>query len=526
MYNLSWNDAPAGKPILSKSEIIDYSKHFGQATQELLDFLERFNFDEWICMELFVDYIYGKIDKKGEVGSDAVAYLGIITTTFFTDEGEIALDKYIGKDKFPYPEDRPSFQTFDDCPLWVIQVIEKQKQDVGCLFFMPAIFWKDAQMRDDSYGYEKYGVWDKYNKWYREPFGKSPWQNLYWRKRLGKYSPNFIERDTSSAIEFGIMLPQFDQWTNRVLFYEYQNPATVYYHDLADSQTRHEVQGYLTDAYNGFIHPTPDGYEFNEKGSLIVTDKHFDKISKTKTKIVNSFEDDYWNVVLDTKGIVMTKKETGEEKRFKYSEFNMTNSASSNNPSGFWIRSNANHSVVFLHHRNIIVVDSDFNLTLHPLDKLFKKEIPLYFNHNSIKEASIGLSGDRQILLTSNGVFAIGPDEKPVYLNPKLTAITGEAIFYSAVKDDVLSGIWFIAGNDRLVFTDENFEKGYVFNFTEQIANPHRNELHYCKMLLDEGQNLWYSLYRGKMYKINRKELEAKLKTAIPYSASGNNIIL
>jgi hypothetical protein len=39
-FNLQWDDIPAGKPILSKSEIITYCSHFGQATQNL-DFLTR-----------------------------------------------------------------------------------------------------------------------------------------------------------------------------------------------------------------------------------------------------------------------------------------------------------------------------------------------------------------------------------------------------------------------------------------------------------------------------------------------------
>jgi hypothetical protein len=98
-FNLQWDDIPAGKPILSKSEIITYCSHFGQATQELHDFLTRFDFDEWICMELFVDYVYGKTDKKGEVGSDAVQYLSLIATTFLVMRANWRFRNTLGSEK-------------------------------------------------------------------------------------------------------------------------------------------------------------------------------------------------------------------------------------------------------------------------------------------------------------------------------------------------------------------------------------------------------------------------------------------
>lgn len=515
-FNLQWDDIPAGKPILSKSEIITYCSHFGQATQELHDFLTRFDFDEWICMELFVDYVYGKTDKKGEVGSDAVQYLSLIATTFFSDEGELALQKYLGfgKKDFEYPNDTyATFLTFEDCPLWMVQITGKKKQYSSGIFFMPAVFWKDANMTDESYGYEKYTV--KSRKWYRDPFGKNWLQNEYWRNRIGSYSPNFINRESDVVIDFENHDLYFDKWENRVLFFDHQKQAIVYY-SLSEPQKRFEVKEITPIFYDSFIIPTQNAYAVYQKDQLVIADKNFGKTTETATKIVNCFEDDYWKVTLDNKGVLMIKKETNEEKRFRYSQLKM--STYSNDPRFMSICANGNQSVIFFG-LNLSIVDSSFNITNIELGKVFKKEIPLYLKGIAQNKAMAILSPDRQLLFSDDGVFELGKDEVPKIIQNKLTAITGEGVFYNAIKDDALQGIWFITGNDRLVFTDEHFEKGYVFNFSEQISDPQFNMYRCCNMFLDHEQNLWYSLLNGKLYKINRKELEIKLKTAVPYSA-------
>ncbi|MDR6919804.1 hypothetical protein [Chryseobacterium sp. 2987] len=516
-FNLQWNDIPAGKPILSKSEIIDYCRHFGQATQELQDFLTRFDFDEWICMELFVDYVYGKTDKKGQVGSDAVQYLSLIATTFFSDEGELALQKYLGfgKNGFDYPrEGDVSFVTFEDCPLWMVQITGKKKQYSSGIFFMPAVFWKDANMTGESYAYEKYTV--KYSKWYRDPFGKSRLQNEYWLNRIGGYSPNFIDRESGAVIDFEKHHVYFDKWEGRLLFLDNKNQAIVYYR-LSEPQKRIELKEIAPVTYDSFIITTQGAYAVYLENQLLITDKSFEKINEAPTKIVNYFEDDYWKVILDNKGVLMTKKQSNEEKRFRYSELKI--SAYSNNPKWLSIGVNSNQSVIFFG-LNLSIVDSSFNVTNIDLGKVFKKEIPLYLNSIMQNKAMTILSPDRQLLFSGNGVFELGKDEVPKIIQNKLTAITGEGVFYNAVKDDALQGIWFIAGNDRLVFTDGHFEIGYVFNFSEQISDPRFNMYRHCNMFLDHEQNLWYSLLNGKLHKINRKELETRLKKAIPYSNS------
>lgn len=519
IYEVEWDDTPAGKPILSKSEIIDYVRHFGQDTKELHEFLSRFDFDEWVCMELFVDYIYGRVDKSGEVGSDAVEYLNIVSGTFFTEEAELALHNYVGFDKkgFEYNYDgSPPFAPFPDCPLWIVQVTKQEKYESSAIFFMPAIWWKDARMTSESYAYSHFTVNSKWNQWYNDPFGKNQHQNMYWRNRIGSYSPNFIARENGSTIPFNSYKIHFDSFRNRVFLEESRSEELCYY-DLSDFKTELRPQNFLKDSANGFIESSADGYRFYTGKKLLITDANFNVISESASKIVNIFEDDFWKVVLDNKGVLMTKKESGDEKRFKYSELKLTTSEYSNNPDSLKIFVNANRSVIFFGSR-LSIVDVSFQITNIKLDSLFKKEIAPYYYGNGQKNELVALSAERQLLLTENGVFELGKDETPKIINEKLKEITGEALFYNAVKDDALNGIWFIAGIDRLVFTDENFEKGYVFNFTEQdLSDEYLNTYRWSNLFFDQDGNLWYSLFGPILYKISRAELENKLKTAIAF---------
>lgn len=518
IYALQWNDTPAGKSILYKSEIIDYCRHFGQNTPELHDFLTRFDFDEWICMELYVDYVYGKTDKKGGVGSDATAYLGIIATSFLSEEGELALRNYLGgKEKFAYPEETPSFLTFDDCPLWMIRVIEKQQQHSAGLFFMPATFWKGASLTSESAGYEKYGVNDSqsWHQWYAEGFGKNYKQNQYWRNRIGQYSPNFLDRETDTVISIGRCPIQYDRWKNRIVFYDYETAEMVYF-DLSEPQTRHAVPSPIKNSNDSYFMITPEGYEFYLKDHLLVTDKDFNKLSETPFKAINSFEDEIWKVILDSKGVLVTKKETNEEKRFKYSELKMSSSTYLNTPDMLTILSNSNHSLLFFG-SVLSMIDSSFKATNIDINSLFKKESPLYLNGNVQRETVVKISDTVQWFFSPQGVLEMGPDEKPELLNGKLSAITGEGVFYKAVTDDALEGIWYIAGNNRLVFTDRKLETGFVFNLSDQVSvSSEEGDLFY-DLFLDAEGHLWYTLSDGRLCKINRIELEAKLKTATAY---------
>lgn len=515
-FDLQWNDIPAGKSILSKSEIITYCSHFGQATHELDDFLNRFDFEEWICMELFVDYVYGKIDKKGEVGSDAVKYLSLIATTFLSEEGELALQNYLGYDTigFDYPQEDATFVTFDDCPLWMIQITENKKQYSSGIFFMPAVFWKGSIMTEESYGYGKYIVKHKYGQWYSDSFGKNQLQNQYWRNRIGSYSPNFINREAGIAIDFKDCPLYFDGWENRIIFFNHEKKSIIYY-NLLEPEKWIELKHITPITYGTFIVTTPDTYVIYLKDRLITTDKNFVQITETATQTFNYFEDDYWKIILDNKGILMTKKQLDEEKRFKYNELKISRSL--NGPAFISICVNGNQSVIF-YDSSLSIVDSSFTVTNITLDKVFKKQIPLYLNGMAQHTNVTLLSPDRQLIFTSYGVFELGKDKVPIMIQNKLTAITGEVLFYNALKDDDFQGIWFVAGNDRLIFTDEHFTKGYIFNFSEQIFSPKFNEYRVCNLLFDNEQNLWYSLVDGKLYKISRKELGSKLKTAVPYA--------
>jgi hypothetical protein len=290
------------------------------------------------------------------------------------------------------------------------------------------------------------------------------------------------------------------------------------YYNLSDFKTEHKTQNFLKDSANGFIESSADGYRFYTETKLLVTDADFNVISESASKVVNCYEDDLWKVVLDNKGVLMTKKESGDEKRFKYSELKLTTSAFSNNPDSLTIYVNANRSVIFFE-KQLSIVDTSFTVTNLNLDSLFKKEIAPYYYDNGQKRQLVALSAERQLLLTHNGVFELGSDEKPKLINQKLKEITGEVLFYSAIKDDALNGIWFVAGIDRLVFTDVNFEKGYVFNFTEQdISDEYINSYRWSQLFWDQDGDLWYSLFGQTLKKIARKELESKLKTAIAFA--------
>ncbi|RZJ70292.1 hypothetical protein [Flavobacterium sp.] len=525
IFDVQWNDAPAGKPILSKAEIVAYCRHFGQDTQELHDFLTRFDFDEWICMELFVDYVYGKVDKSGEVGSDAVQYLNIVSGTFFSDEAELALKNYLGfdKKKFDYLyEDSPPFVTFPDCPLWIVQVTGKQKQQSSGIFFMPATFWKDARMTSESYADEYFGVKERYNKWYGEPFGKNHDQSQYWRNRIGHFSPNFIRRDNGLEIAFDYHNIHVDNFANRLFVHDSEKDEMAFY-DLADASKKLAAPNFLKDSRNGFMQLSSDGYRFYSDTKLVTTDKDFNVISESASKIVNSFEDDFWKVIIDKKGVLMTKKQSGEEKRLKFSELKLT--SFSKDPDSVKIFANGNNSVIFFEYKAAIV-DSSFNVTNLAFDSIFKKEIQPYFCGYYQKRETLSVSPDRHLFFGNEGVFEIGKDEKPKMFTEKLRAITGEGLFYNAIKDEALQGIWFLAGNDRLVFTDENFEKGYVFNFTQQdLSHEHYNSYRYSNIFFDKDQNLWYSLLGSTLHKITRSELESKLKTAISFSDQAKSLV-
>ncbi|WP_300490039.1 hypothetical protein [Flavobacterium sp.] len=521
IFDVQWNDTPAGKPILSKPEIIDYARHFGQDTKELHEFLTRFDFEEWVCMELFVDYVYGRVDKSGSVGSDAVEYLNIVSGTFFTDEAELALHNYIGfnNNKFEYNYDgSPPFATFPDCPLWIVQVTSQKKYESSAIFFMPAIWWKDARMTSESYAYSHFTVNSRWNKWYSGSFDKNQDKCIYWRNRIGSYAPNFIARESGSTIPFVYRDIHFDVLRNRVFIPQSRSEEMCYY-DLSDFKTEHKTQNFLKDSELGFIESSAEGYRFYTDKKLLITDADFNVISESASKIVNIYEDDFWKVVLDNKGVLMTKKESAEEKRFKYSELKLTTSIYSNNPNSLTIYVNANRSVIFFGSQNLLsIVDTSFTVTNMSLDRLFKKEIaPYYYNNRQVRKF-FALSAERQLLLTDSGVFELGSDEKPKMISQKLKEITGEVLFYNAIKDDALNGIWFVAGMDRLVFTDVNFEKGYVFNFTEQdLSDEHVNTYRSSELFFDKDGNLWYSLFGPMLKKIARKELESKLKTAIAF---------
>ncbi|THF50413.1 hypothetical protein E6C50_09290 [Flavobacterium supellecticarium] len=521
IYELGWNDTPAGKFRLSTPEIVDYVRHFGQDTKELHEFLTRFDFEEWVCMELFVDYVYGRVDKSGEVGSDAVQYLSIVSGTFFTEEAELALHNYVGfnKNKFEYNyTGSPPFAPFPDCPLWIIQITSQKKQASSAIFFMPAIWWKDANMTSESYADSHFTVDWRGNKWYNGSFDKNQDRCTYWRNRIGSYAPNFIARESGAIIPFVYRDIHLDTFRNRVFIPDSRSEEMRYY-DLSDFKTEHKTQNFLKNSELGFIESSAEGYRFYTDTKLLITDADFNMISESASKIVNSYEDDFWKVVLDNKGVWMTKKESAEEKRFKYSELKLTTSIYSNNPNSLTIYVNANRSVIFFGTQNLLsIVDTTFTVTNMSLDRLFKKEIaPYYYNNRQVRKF-FALSAERQLLLTDTGVFELGSDEKPKLISQKLKEITGEVLFYSAVKDDALNGIWFVAGMDRLVFTDVNFEKGYVFNFTEQdLSDEHVNSYRWSQLFWDQDGDLWYSLFGQTLKKIARKELESKLKTAIAF---------
>ncbi len=521
IFELQWNDAPASKPILSKTEIVDYARHFGQDTKELHEFLERFDFDDWICMELFVDYVYGRVDKNGEVGSDAVQYLNLVAGTFFTEENELALHNYVGygKNKFEYSYDgSPPFAPFPECPLWILQVTDKQKQSSSAIFFTPAIWWKNARMTSESYADSHFGINARWNVWYNDPFGKNQHQNMYWRNRIGSYSPNFIARENGSSIDFGYKKIHVDSLRNRLFVHEFREDEMRYF-DLSTPEIVHKTKNFLKKDSNGFIESSANGYRFFTEKKMWETDADFNVISESASKIVNRYQDDFWKVELDNKGVLLTKKASGDEKRFKYSELKLTSSAYSNNPDSLKIFVNDNNSVVFFG-SNLSIIDISFKVENTNLQTVFKKEIAPYYFGNGQKEEVVKLSTERHLLLTEYGIFEIGKDEKPKNISEKLKQITGEVLFYNAIKDEALNGIWFVAGIDRLVFTDVDFTKGYVFNFTEQdLSSEELNSFRWSNLFFDNDGNLWYSLFQPMLHKISRNELESKLKTAIPYQS-------
>jgi hypothetical protein len=92
----------------------------------------------------------------------------------------------------------------------------------------------------------------------------------------------------------------------RALF-DHQKQAIVYYR-LSEPQKRFEVKEITPIFYDSFIIPTQNAYAVYQKDQLLITDKNFGKTTETPTKIVNCFEDDYWKVTLDNKGVLMIKR--------------------------------------------------------------------------------------------------------------------------------------------------------------------------------------------------------------------------
>lgn len=516
IFTIDWNETPAGKPILNKQEIIEYCKQFNQHGLELDNFLTRFDFDEWKCIELGIEYSYGKhSDKSGSVGNDPATFLSVISDTFLTEKGELALKNYIGigKNKFQHPEE-PQFVTFEDCPLWVVQVSEDTQFYTRGIVFMPAVFWEDATMTEESYAASPYGIESNYNSWYNDAYGKNRMRAAYRKYRIGSSSPNFLER-VKTDIDLLWKPVYFDQFENRILVIDKDaGKLNVYGLDPLEIVYSKEI------AQLESIHILESEYHLHYKKHMEVTDKELHVLSTVKEVIVNEYHNDFWDVLVKGKGLFIKRATDADYIKYKSSDFKLTTSEYSNRSEKLNITSNGNNSLIFSG-QSLTVVDPEIKIKNHSFSKLFQKEINPFLGPQWFfgTQTSISIDKNRQWFFTEETVFEMNETETPQLLNTKLYQITGEYSFYGGVYDTGLKGIWLTAGLNRLVFVTENLEKGYVFNFTEQddlqgMSYP----MQY--LFLDKDSNLWFSFLEDRLYKIEHRELKGKLETAVAFAGN------
>lgn len=533
MFNVSLFEAnPEKKQILTKDEVCQFCKHYNQHSLELESFLEQHDFEKWACVGIDIDAVYYAQQNDGRMDCSSPEFLGIMLTSLHDERYEAALMKYLkqfpvdgnlrfGLNDAIYEEGTykvitpaKDFNRVADCPLWVVKVDAYAPYRLSGIVLIPTDFWNEDVLTYESAGY---GYTIKERNWYN-------WDSAipYRMNRVGAWSPNFLETQKSVLPTSGEPY-QYDAEKDR--FFKmpsyYGSNQAIEYYDLNNGGVLGKVEGLNPVG----LYLKEDTYHIYTKKGLIKTNKSFEKLEKLDSKtglmgntVLQEYAAKGWSVILTNKGIDIQSPKA--QKQDKLSAFKIK--AGDANPRRLLIHAIDEHHLVLMNDK-FMVVDADLNLMTHSLKKSLKKELTPWLGKDFMGVAytnvGINIPNRAPFLFLNNLVISLNEKQEPIVMNKELYALTGEFNFYSAVLDEVLDGVWLLAGLERLVFLKHNLKEAFVFN-TEGEGSVGAGKYPSPWLHLDKEGNLRYALnHKGNVRKIERKELVKKLKTATPYQS-------
>lgn len=538
MYNVSLFEAhPNKKKILNRDEVRQFCQHYNQHSIELDQFLEQFDFNEWVCTGVNIYAPYYEHTKEGKMDCNPAEFLGIMLTSLYEDKFEMRLKKYQKSqnptgfsfrniprfklsenvydemsENFKIISKAKSFNVVEDCPLWVVNVDGFSDYYLSGVVLVPTYFWDQNTLMHESAGYP-YTITNR--KWY-------DWDKCiaYRMNRVGKWSPNFLEATISRLKVLG-MPYLYDTEKNRLFKMpsSHGKKQAIEYYDLEDGESLKKVDGF--DPVGLCI--KEDVYHIYTKKGLIKTNKDFEKLEKLDSKtglmgntVLQEYKSEGWSLILTNKGIDIQSFKA--QKQDKLSAFKVK--ASDAGSDRLLIHAIDENYLVLLNDK-LMVIDADLSMTVHSIKKSFKKELTPWLGKSPIGIAytniGINLQGGKPLLFLNNLVISLDENQQPLLMNTKLEALTGEFNFYSAVRDKELGGLWLLAGLERIVFVKDNLEEAFVFNTSEGSIGP--GKYSHPWLHLDKDGTLRYALnLAGNVYQITRRELTDKLQTAMSYN--------
>lgn len=512
----------APKDVLTQKEALAFCAGFGQTHAELDAFMARHNFDQWRCVEvdIYDQYSAGN-DPDGHLDCSPSSILGILITSMSDEAPERKLRKYSpqGIDiKFKYDNAYEVFlDHFPGCPLWVCQIKSWSKYSLNAVVLLPEEFWDENGPDYDSYGYPYTVEYpSSYNHWYWGGRDKD-----YHKLRMGAFSSNTLETD-GRAIPYASHDPHYDPTQHRILLTPDYAQDEVTYYDLAPELVPQKIE---VKACSGMA-VKEDVYRFYTKKAVVITDKSFVEQGKMTSKTglpkgnkgMQEFEADGWNVMVTQSGIGIQSPES--EVVSKLSTYKLNTYSSK-----------PGHSMMTVDHHNrllivgaqVALVKPDLSLSSISLKKAFKKEIQPILGEYFISKDSNSAQGvlrwskEKQWFFLNAMVFSLNESDEPVLLNQHLKELCGEFVFNGGIYDSELKGAWLLARLGRLVFLPETQDKAYLFNVSDQKRDRPTSSSY---LNFDRDHNLWFGTQEsGMLHCIQRAQLKAKLKTAIPFGS-------
>lgn len=517
IFSLYPFDPPtSAKGTLTKDDVRTLCSHYNQHSQELEDFLIRYDFETWACIGIDIHADYYQNTGDGQMDCSAAEFLGILLTSLGDEQYEQALRDYLkqypvdGILSFPLNEDND----FDriQAPIWVLHVPTYAPYELSGVVILPQAFWNANALMSDSAGYG-YTVDDRY--WYSWDRARS-----YRLARAGAWSPNFLTTE-STPLE-GHRRYLYDASHHRFVCVpsKYSSNERIAYYDFNDAATpliSHDFKA-LGASIQG------DHYHIYTKKGLFKTDAAFQILETQNSKtglmgnqVLQEYHNKGWSVMLTNKGIDI--QSPSAQKQDKLSAFKIK--AGDAEPRRLAIHALDKQHLLFVSDK-LIIVDQELNLTTHSLKKAFKATLKPWLGKETIGVAYlngvIDIPGRMPFIFLNNLLISLSEDLQPQVLNPLLYKLTGEFEFYGGIADAELGGVWLLAGLERLVFVDYALSKAKVFN-THPTGSKGGGRYPAPIFLQDKDGHLYFSLNKASSVRcVRRAEQLQQLKQAIPYA--------